>query len=328
MKWNSYAIALMAIVSIETHAREADACGVKLAIKHSKPRQVAARSATPANILVIGAPPKRLENDLSSAGHQVEVVDSSSQAKRPTYDMVLVASNDQAADARAKFPNAAVVVRTGDITADVRSVENQVGHHPVRAEEGRTVIAAGPTREPIAARPDDSAKVVETKADVRPVVASKGSEPVETRVVAPPMPAPKPEPMPERVATQPQPPVAETRVTAPSAVRQTSNSLETEMYFGVGSTSIGNRAALDKAASWLKANPDVSAEIGGHADPTGSPEGNLKLSQSRADGVRDYLVSAGIDASRLQSTGFGDTKLKYGRDDHRNRRVIVEAKKH
>ncbi|HEY0251099.1 MAG TPA: OmpA family protein, partial [Kofleriaceae bacterium] len=113
----------------------------------------------------------------------------------------------------------------------------------------------------------------------------------------------------------------------PPVAKQTSNSLQTEVYFGLGSSSIGNRAALDKAASWLKANADVTAEIGGHADPTGSPEGNMTLSQARADGVRDYLVGAGVDASRLHVHAFGDTQLKYGRDDQRNRRVIVEAKK-
>ena len=322
MKWNScVAVALMAALSVDAYAvREADACGVKLAIKHSKPRKVATRSATPASILVIGTPPKRLENDLSSAGHNVEVVGSSSQAKRPSYDMVLVASNDQAAEAKAKFPDAAVVVRTGDITADVRSVEVQVGRRPVRVEEGRTVIAAGPNREPIAARPDDATKAVDAKTEVHTIVAAKA--PVETEVK---LPAPKPEP--ERVAVATTKPVAETRVSAPPTVRATSNALESEVYFGVGSTAIGNRAALDKAASWLKANVDVTAEIGGHADPTGTPEGNMTLSQSRADGVRDYLVNAGVDASRLHVTAFGDTRLKYDRTDRRNRRVIVEAKK-
>ena len=53
----------------------------------------------------------------------------------------------------------------------------------------------------------------------------------------------------------------------------------------------------------------------------------MMLSQARAEFVRDYLVSAGIDGGRLEVKAFGDTKLKYGKKDARNRRVFVDAKK-
>ena len=53
----------------------------------------------------------------------------------------------------------------------------------------------------------------------------------------------------------------------------------------------------------------------------------MTLSETRANGVRDYLVTAGIDTSRLHVTAYGDTKLKYGRLDRRNRRVAIEATK-
>ncbi|MBC7978437.1 MAG: OmpA family protein, partial [Myxococcales bacterium] len=100
-----------------------------------------------------------------------------------------------------------------------------------------------------------------------------------------------------------------------------------EVYFGRGSAAIGRKVALDRAARWLTGSADLHVVIEGHADPTGTPEGNLRLSQIRAESVRDYLVSAGIDASRLEVIPYGDARLKYGRADARNRRVAIEPKK-
>jgi outer membrane protein OmpA-like peptidoglycan-associated protein len=49
-------------------------------------------------------------------------------------------------------------------------------------------------------------------------------------------------------------------------------------------------------------------EIGGHTDNVGSDESNLQLSDSRAKSVVEYLVSKGIDASRLTYKGYGETQ--------------------
>jgi OmpA-OmpF porin, OOP family len=58
----------------------------------------------------------------------------------------------------------------------------------------------------------------------------------------------------------------------------------------------------------LKKDPALKFEIDGHTDNTGSSPHNLTLSQQRADAVMAQLVTMGIDASRLSSKGFGDTK--------------------
>jgi outer membrane protein OmpA-like peptidoglycan-associated protein len=55
-------------------------------------------------------------------------------------------------------------------------------------------------------------------------------------------------------------------------------------------------------------NPDIRIEIGGHTDNQGSPEHNKTLSKNRALAVYNYLLSRGIDASRMTYAGFGDTK--------------------
>jgi OOP family OmpA-OmpF porin len=58
----------------------------------------------------------------------------------------------------------------------------------------------------------------------------------------------------------------------------------------------------------LKNNPGLKYEIDGHTDNTGNPKHNMELSQERADAVKTQLVNMGINASRLTTKGFGDTK--------------------
>lgn len=58
----------------------------------------------------------------------------------------------------------------------------------------------------------------------------------------------------------------------------------------------------------LQKNPSLKYEIDGHTDNSGTAQHNLELSQQRADAVKAQLISMGIDASRLTTKGFGDTK--------------------
>ena len=65
--------------------------------------------------------------------------------------------------------------------------------------------------------------------------------------------------------------------------------------------------SLNRVARSLKEWPEVRVEIGGHTDDTGTDEYNMELSQRRADAVRDYLMSKGINGSRLEAKGYGKT---------------------
>lgn len=65
---------------------------------------------------------------------------------------------------------------------------------------------------------------------------------------------------------------------------------------------------LDEIVTILKGNPSLRVEIQGHTDNTGSEAHNLVLSHRRACAVMDYLVSKGVDSTRLFAGGYGSSK--------------------
>ncbi len=65
---------------------------------------------------------------------------------------------------------------------------------------------------------------------------------------------------------------------------------------------------LDEVAGILMKNPAMEVEVQGHTDNTGSAKYNQWLSEKRAQRVKDYLVSKGIDPSRLEAKGYGLTQ--------------------
>lgn len=66
---------------------------------------------------------------------------------------------------------------------------------------------------------------------------------------------------------------------------------------------------LDQVAAVILTNPDLGrVEVGGHTDNKGSDEFNQKLSEDRANAVRDYLVKRGVAADRLLAVGYGEIK--------------------
>jgi outer membrane protein OmpA-like peptidoglycan-associated protein len=67
-------------------------------------------------------------------------------------------------------------------------------------------------------------------------------------------------------------------------------------------------AVIDELVKYLQRKSDEKVEIGGHTDNVGRPEANMKLSLERANSVRDYVISRGIDPERLTAKGYGSTK--------------------
>jgi OOP family OmpA-OmpF porin len=65
---------------------------------------------------------------------------------------------------------------------------------------------------------------------------------------------------------------------------------------------------LTRALQILRDNPDVRVEVGGHTDNQGNASYNRRLSDQRANAVRDWMVAHGIEAARLTARGYGHTQ--------------------
>lgn len=167
----------------------------------------------------------------------------------------------------------------------------------------KKLAAAEPVIQP---RPEPvQAPVVESQPEPQPVAEIK--------------PEPTPEPVPEPVAFQ--------KVT-----------IQSEMLFEFDKSSVkreGKVALNEQVVEQMRANPQVELLlITGHTDRIGSDQYNQDLSQRRADAVKEYLVSKGIEASRLHSVGKGETEPVVECSDARrkaliqclqpNRRVVLE----
>ena len=72
----------------------------------------------------------------------------------------------------------------------------------------------------------------------------------------------------------------------------------------------GSLPDIKSLAEFLVRNDSVTATIEGHTDDVGLEDHNLKLSQARADAVKRELIKMGIDSTRIQTVGYGETRPK------------------
>ncbi len=86
---------------------------------------------------------------------------------------------------------------------------------------------------------------------------------------------------------------------------------------------------LNQIVKFMQANPDIRIRFEGHTDSQGSRALNTKLSDNRAQSVKKYVVSQGIDASRIEAKGFGpdrpvaDNETEEGRAQNRRTEMVV-----
>jgi outer membrane protein OmpA-like peptidoglycan-associated protein len=85
---------------------------------------------------------------------------------------------------------------------------------------------------------------------------------------------------------------------------------------------------LNKLSKYLLDNTDVKAAIIGHTDDLGDDQVNQKLSQERAESVRQYLIKKGVNATRVSAVGKGESEPKTSNETPEgramNRRVEVQ----
>lgn len=78
---------------------------------------------------------------------------------------------------------------------------------------------------------------------------------------------------------------------------------------------------LNEAAGLLKTNERVVVEVAGHTDSVGSEQYNQGLSERRANAVRDYLQSQGVNATRLSARGYGELQPVASNDTDEGRQA-------
>ncbi len=118
----------------------------------------------------------------------------------------------------------------------------------------------------------------------------------------------------------------------PKAVVDKINYAAGNVFFATGSAKLLAKSfkPLNEVVKIMNDDPTLMLDIEGHTDNTGKPDKNQTLSENRANSVLNYLKSKGIDASRMNATGFGqdqpiaDNKTAAGRA--KNRRVVMKVR--
>jgi outer membrane protein OmpA-like peptidoglycan-associated protein len=91
------------------------------------------------------------------------------------------------------------------------------------------------------------------------------------------------------------------------------------------------REKLAKVSGILLAYPNLKVQVEGYTDNVGSEQYNLTLSQQRGDAVREYLISQGVSADNISSTGYGlsnpiaDNATAAGRAQNRRVQMVVSG---
>jgi outer membrane protein OmpA-like peptidoglycan-associated protein len=81
------------------------------------------------------------------------------------------------------------------------------------------------------------------------------------------------------------------------------------------------QGVIGNAAAWAKAHPDTIVQVVGSADPTGSRQANILLSELRAQVVVDRLATDGVDTQRIAQTGAGS--VQFTLTSQESRRVTI-----
>ena len=89
------------------------------------------------------------------------------------------------------------------------------------------------------------------------------------------------------------------------------------------------RTVLERQAFWMRKNGAVTVVVEGHCDERGTREYNIALGERRANAVRDYLLTLGIDANRIKTISYGKERPVDGGHTEtawkKNRRAVTRV---
>jgi len=107
-------------------------------------------------------------------------------------------------------------------------------------------------------------------------------------------------------------------------LRTGTRSVLRNIYFDFNKASFKKESydELNKLETMMASNAGMEIEISGHTDNIGSKAYNKKLSQLRANAVKEYLVNKGIDARRVKAVGYGEEKPLASNDDEKEGREL------
>jgi len=149
--------------------------------------------------------------------------------------------------------------------------------------------------------------------------------PAPVVAVAEPVPAPAPVAAPEPA---PEPAPVAAPVEPPCQPKFETITLQAEKLFGFDKFKLNGDALVevDDVISTLKAHPEFDVVVvTGHTDRLGSEQYNQKLSEKRAEAVKQHIVSHGIDAGRIRAVGKGELQPVVACDGVKGRKALVEC---
>lgn len=119
--------------------------------------------------------------------------------------------------------------------------------------------------------------------------------------------ASRPEPTPTPDAPAPTNPSQPSQGPVPGSVEDFRVSVGDRVFFGYDRFDLTPeaRSVLERQAAWLRQYPNVRLLVAGNCDERGTREYNLALGARRAAAARDYLVSLGVAANRLETVSYG-----------------------
>ena len=95
--------------------------------------------------------------------------------------------------------------------------------------------------------------------------------------------------------------------TGSDTVEYLATGVKDRVFFATNKSTLttASRDTLRKQAAWMRKKKDLKFSIEGHADERGTREYNLALGERRANAVKDYLMTYGINGSRLSVISYG-----------------------